>query len=214
MSESNLHQSTQQQKKQLYIRLALRVGVALLIAYIVLFGFSAYSIWTFGQNNQVATTDAAIVLGAATVGDQPSPVFRERIRHGIWLYEQGLVGKLIVTGGTDDAGKLTEAEVARNYAISQGVKASDIFTDNTSRWTTENIAHAADIASSQHLQTFTIVSDPLHMKRAMLIAQMDGLKAYSSPTTTSVYQSLNSQIPFLLRETLLYTGYLCTVPFR
>ncbi|WP_322922870.1 YdcF family protein [Paenibacillus campi] len=208
MSKFNEH------KRHLYTRLAMRVVLTLVIAYTVLFAFSAYSIWTFGQNNQVATTDAAIVLGAAVTDNQPSPVLRERIQYAVWLYKQGLVGKLICTGGADEAGKLSEAEVARQYAIEQGVQPSDIFTDTTSRWTTENIQHAAEIASRYHLKTFTIVSDPLHMKRAMLIAEVNGLKAYSSPTTTSAYTSFRSQIPMLLRETLLYTGYLITIPFR
>ncbi len=208
MSESKPNQ------RRLYTRLTVRVVLTLIIAYVALFAFSAYTIWTFGQKNEVATTDAAIVLGAATEQDQPSPVFRERIRHAVWLYEQGLVSKIIFTGGTDDPSQPTEAAVARQYAISQGVKAEDIFTDTTSRWTTENIQHAAQIAKQHHLKTFTIVSDPLHMKRAKLIAETEGLKAYSSPTTTSVYTSLSTQIPFLLRETFLYTVYLVTIPFR
>ncbi|WP_411349851.1 YdcF family protein [Paenibacillus sp. WLX2291] len=203
-----------QHKRQIYTRLAMRVCIAILIAYIALFAFSAYSIWSFAGKNQVATTDAAVVLGAAVTDGQPSPVFRERINHGIWLYQQGLASKLIFTGGTDEDGQPSEAEVARTYAISKGVKPADIYTDTTSRYTSENIQHAATIASAHQLQKLTIVSDPLHMKRAMLMAKIDGLKAYSSPTTTSAYTSLNSKIPFLLRETFFYTGYLITVPFR
>lgn len=41
----------------------------------------------FSSKNQLIKTDAAIVLGAAAWGDEPSPVFRERINHAIWLYE-------------------------------------------------------------------------------------------------------------------------------
>ncbi|MEW4369436.1 YdcF family protein [Paenibacillus kandeliae] len=206
-------QSTQH-KRQIYTRLAMRIGIAILIAYIALFAFSAYSIWTFADKNQVATTDAAVVLGAAVTDSQPSPVFRERIHHGIWLYQQGLASKLIFTGGSDEAGQPSEAEVARTYALSQGVKATDIYTDTTSRYTSENIRNAAAIAKAHQLQKLTIVSDPLHMKRAMLMAEVDGLKAYSSPTPTSAYVSMSSKIPFLLRETFFYTGYLITVPFR
>ncbi|MFD1888170.1 YdcF family protein [Paenibacillus wenxiniae] len=208
MSESKQHQ------RRLYTKMAIRVILTLVIAYVVLFAFSAYTIWTFGQKNEVATTDAAIVLGAAVDGDQPSPVFRERIRHAVWLYKQELVRNIIFTGGTDHASQPSEAEVARRYAITQGVKEDDIFTDTTSRWTTENIQHAAAIARSHGWQTFTLVSDPLHMRRAQLIAETEGLKAYSSPTTTSAYTSLSTQIPFLLRETFFYTGYLMTIPFR
>ena len=52
-------------------------------------------------------------------------------------------------------------------------------------------------------ETAIIVSDPLHMKRAMLLAEDAGIKAYSSPTPSTRYVSLRTKIPFLARETFL-----------
>ena len=56
-------------------------------------------------------------------------------------------------------------------------------------------------------ETAIIVSDPLHMKRAMLLAEDAGISAYSSPTPSTRYISLRTKIPFLARETLYYIGY-------
>ena len=58
-----------------------------------------------------------------------------------------------------------------------------------------------------HLETAVIVSDPLHMKRAMLLAEDAGITAYSSPTPTTRYISMRTKIPFLARETFYYIGY-------
>ena len=55
--------------------------------------------------------------------------------------------------------------------------------------------------------TAIIVSDPIHMKRSMLMAKDAGITAYSSPTPTSMYQSRESILPFLARESILYMGY-------
>ena len=55
--------------------------------------------------------------------------------------------------------------------------------------------------------TAIIVSDPLHMKRAMLMAKDYGMKAYSSPTPTTRYISLKSKFSFLAREEFFYVGY-------
>ena len=46
-------------------------------------------------------------------------------------------------------------------------------------------------------ETAIIVSDPLHMKRALLLAEDAGITAYSSPTPTTRYVSLRTKIPFL-----------------
>ena len=43
-----------------------------------------------GRNTLQEPVDAVIVLGAAAWGNNPSPVFRERINHGIALSKKGL----------------------------------------------------------------------------------------------------------------------------
>lgn len=64
------------------------------------------------------------------------------------------------------------------------------------------------------LETAIIVSDPLHMKRSMLMAEDYNINAVSSPTTTSMYKSLKTKIPFLLREEFFYVGYCVVRVFR
>jgi uncharacterized SAM-binding protein YcdF (DUF218 family) len=53
-----------------------------------------------------------------------------------------------------------------------------------------------------------IVSDPLHMRRAMTMARDFGLNAYPSPTPTSRYISLSSRLDFLWGEVRYYAAYL------
>ena len=64
------------------------------------------------------------------------------------------------------------------------------------------------------MNTAIIVSDPLHMKRAMLMANDYGITAYSSPTPTSMYRSAKTQLPFLGREVFFYIGYSVVRLFR
>jgi uncharacterized SAM-binding protein YcdF (DUF218 family) len=45
-----------------------------------------------------------------------------------------------------------------------------------------------------------IVSDPLHMRRAMAMAEAEGFDAFPAPTPTTRYRSLGTQLPFLARE--------------
>ena len=127
---------------------------------------TAYGIWTFAAESELIKTDAAIVLGTKVIGDQPSPVLKERINHSIWLYENDYVEKIIFTGGKTDGADFAESEVSRDYALSMNVPAEDILIETQSMITEENFLYASEIAAEQELDSFLVVSDPLHMKRA------------------------------------------------
>ncbi|NEU30665.1 YdcF family protein [bacterium LRH843] len=182
--------------------------------FLIFITYSACSIWSFSKKVQLVKTDVAVVLGAAVWDDEPSPVLRERINHSIWLYENGYVDKIIFTGGKGDGDTFAESEVARNYAIKNNVNSEDILIETKSKITEENLRYAYDIATEENFKTFAIVSDPLHMKRAMLMAKNAGMEAYSSPTKSSVYKTLNSKIPFFFRELFFYIGYMISLLYR
>jgi uncharacterized SAM-binding protein YcdF (DUF218 family) len=182
--------------------------------FLIFICFSAYSIWSYSSENQLVKSDAAIVLGAAVWDDKPSPVLRERVNHAIWLYQNGYVDKIIFTGGKDATDQYAESEVARDYAINNKVDKEDILIETKSKITEENLKYAYHIAKKNNLDTFIIVSDPLHMKRAILIAKYRGMKVYSSPTQSSAYKTLKSKIPFFIRELFFYMGYAVSMPFR
>ena len=188
--------------------------ILIFISIVIFIGYSAFSIWTFKDKVELVKTDAAIVLGAAAWNDKPSPVFRERINYSIWLYENNYVDKIIFTGGKGKDDKYAESEVARDYAIKNNVNSEDILIETKSKITEENLKYAYEIAMEENLNTFTIVSDPLHMKRAMLISKTIGMESYTSPTQSSVYKTLNSQVPFFFRELFFYIGYIISLPFR
>ncbi len=133
-----------------------------------------------------------MVLGAAAWNDEPSPVLRERINHSIWLYVNDYVDKIIFTGGKGTGDKYAESEVARDYAIKNNVNSEDIMIETKSKITEENLKYAYEIAIEKNFNTFTIVSDPLRMKRSILMAKNTGMEAYSSPTQSSVYKTLNN----------------------
>jgi uncharacterized SAM-binding protein YcdF (DUF218 family) len=176
-------------------------------------GLLAWRIYAFGTTSSNAHADAAVVLGAAVWTTNVSPVFRERINHAISLYKKGQVRKLIFTGGQGNPGEPTESSAARDYALQSGVPASDILIEEQSHTTYENIVYAKQLADTHGIKNVLLVSDPLHMKRAMAMAADVGLDADSSPTPSTRYQGLKSQIGLLAHETYYYTGYLLRRPF-
>lgn len=192
-------------------RLSWRHALALLGAgLLVWLATLAAQIVIVGRSHSPASADAAIVLGAAIRGDQPSPVFRERIRHGIDLYRAGRVKKLVFTGGYGEGARLAEASVAYRYAVRRGIPVSGMLVETRSRTTQQNLAEAAALLRDGNLRTALVVSDPLHLKRALAMARDQGIDASGAPTPTSMYRSWPSRAGFLLRELYFYNHYLVT----
>ena len=151
----------------------LTILIPLLIVFLLILGaiITAVSIAQYGKLDEKADCDAAIVLGVATSDGEVSPVYRERIHHGIWLYENGYVDCLIVTGGVGNGNETSDAYVAKQYAIFKGIPEEAIFIEEQSTITEENLENAKAIMAENSLDTAIIVSDPLHMKRAMTMAK-------------------------------------------
>lgn len=188
-------------------KIILSVIVAVFAALLLYVVGTALSIISYSKVDQTRKADVAIVLGAGVWENVPSPVFVERINHAVWLYENGYVTKLLFTGGTGEGMSESDASVAKRYAVENGVPERDILIEDDSRITQENLANSKKIMDENELKTALIVSDPLHMKRAMLLANDYGMDAFSSPTTTSRYQTWKTKLPFLIREEFYFIGY-------
>ncbi len=188
-------------------------GVLLLAGLLLWTVFLGAEIYSYASESDTAPADAAIVLGAGVLNNQPSPVLRERLNHAINLYQSGVVPYLIFTGGVKTGKQLTEAEVARKYALEQGVPDERIFIETVSHITYENLSEAKKIITEMGYNRVLIVSDPFHMKRAMSMAIDLGINAFPCPTPTSAYVSRRRRLKFLVREIFFYTGYLLQRPF-
>lgn len=200
------------QKKRRPSALLLLLAVVLVAAVYAV--ATAFSVVSYSHLDKAQPADAAVVLGAGTSDGKVSPVFRERINHAIDLYESGTVKHIIMTGGTGDGNTVSDAFAAKQYAVSQGVPESRILTEEKSTITEENLEYTKAIMDGRRLDSALIVSDPLHMKRAMIMADDYGITAFSSPTPSTMYRSPKTKFPFLLREIFFYIGYRIVRIFR
>ncbi|WP_272494234.1 YdcF family protein [Stenotrophomonas mori] len=165
-----------------------------------LLGVAAWIIWV-GDRDQAAPADAIIVLGAAAYDARPSPVFEERIRHGLDLYRQGLAPTLIFTGGFGGAGaRFSESQVARRYALRQSIPAEDILIETRSRTTRQNLVEARRLMQAHGMHRVILVSDPLHMARALRLSDELGIDALASSTPSTRFRSLHTSWRFLAQE--------------
>ncbi len=192
----------------MFLSRVLKITKWLILLFLVWLVFLGYQIASFPTGNLEGKADVAVVLGAAVNTDEPSPVFKERINHALKLYQVGNIQKIVFTGGLGDGETYAESLVAKNYAMDLGIPESDILTEIESHTTRDNLLQAQKLLATTGLSSVLIVSDPLHSKRAMMIAKDIGMDdAKSSSTPTSRYKSLKTKIPFLLREIYFYHYY-------
>lgn len=175
----------------------------LLLVLLWLVGVAGYIVWV-GERDQAAPSDAIIVLGAAAYDSRPSPVLEERIRHGIDLYQRGLAPRLIFTGGFGTGARFSESQVAQRYALRHGVPARAILIETRSRTTRQNLQQAAALMKANGFKRAIVVSDPLHMARALRLAREAGIDALGSSTPTSRFRSFDTRKKFLLQEVYFF----------
>lgn len=121
--------------------------------------------------DQRRPSDAILVLGRELDGDEPTPVFRARLDHGAALWREGWAPRVIVSGGLTGTARRSEAAAGREYLIGAGVPAPAVWTEDSSRHTLENLYFVRETLRRHGWSRLLLVSDPLHLARAVAFAR-------------------------------------------
>jgi vancomycin permeability regulator SanA len=138
---------------------------------------------------------AAIVLGAGLVGEEPSPLLRERIEGAIDLFEAGRVD-LLVMSGDNSTQYYDEPTVMRTYAIRHGVPADRVAADYAGRRTWDSCARAKRVFG---MDEAVVVTNAFHVDRAVLTCSAAGIDATGLSVSDSGHHPLN-RAKWRLRE--------------
>jgi uncharacterized SAM-binding protein YcdF (DUF218 family) len=166
-------------------RLFLLLSFAAILASLA-FGYLCLMIDRSGRRDLAQPAEAVVVLGAAVLPDgQAGPDLASRTQHAVSLYQRGLATQLICAGGVKDDPS-SAAAVCKTLAVSYGVPEDSIRLADGSCNTEEDAHQAASVMRTQGWRTAIVVSHPLHVYRAKLFFEKEGLVVYTSPTTTDV----------------------------
>lgn len=174
----------------------------ILLCYLMVNGIRIYA-YSFRYSEE--KSDVAIVLGAGTNAAQVSPIFRERINHSAYLYNEKVINIIILTGGYGDGQNQSDSEIAREYLFTQGIPKDAIVIEKQSKYTIENLVESKHIMDSLGLKSALIVTDPLHMKRSVDLAKKLEINCKPSPTKTTMYKSFVPKAKSLLYEAFYYS---------
>lgn len=135
----------------------------------------------YARHDQARHADAIAVFGAAEYDGRPSPVLRDRLRHALVLYREGMAPLLIPLGGKESGDVYSEGGVGRDYFLAHGVPDAHIIAETHSDDTEESVANLAIIARKNNLRTLDVVSDGAHLFRIHELCKAAGLRVYTSP---------------------------------
>lgn len=188
------------------VRRAVLVVVLALIAYPLWLGFR---VWDQSHSDEVYFSDAIVVLGAAQYDGRPSPVFKARLDHALFLYEEGVADTVIVTGGKQKGDRFTEAAAGEMYLEESAVPSTSILAEAEGRTTYQSLQAVHEIAQEYGIDRALFVSDPLHSERIKRMATDLGFeKAYTSPASyVELQRSRGTKLKELVREVLSLLAY-------
>lgn len=183
----------------------LRSFVYALAALAALWAFTVALVVLAGERSELRRADAIMVLGAAQYNGRPSPVLRARLDYAIDLWRRGLAPLLVVTGGVGRHDTLSEAEVARRYAMARGVPARAIYAERQGETSAISVRQAASIMRGLGIRRALVVSDPFHMLRLELLALRAGIRPFAAPTPMSRIEAQpEARWHYVLRESFAF----------
>jgi uncharacterized SAM-binding protein YcdF (DUF218 family) len=185
------------------------VTILLLVLVLGYPAWLAFRVWEQSHHDEVVGADAIVVLGAAQYDGEPSPIFKARLDHALFLYHEDLSDIVIVTGGKQPGDRFTEAGAGEAYLTAEGIPADAILAETEGSTTLESLRSVRTIAAQQGIDSLLLVSDPLHSERIKRISEDLGFEeTFASPASyTQLDRSRATKARELAREVASLLAY-------
>jgi vancomycin permeability regulator SanA len=166
----------------------------------------------FGTTDYRRPAEAAVVFGARVYASgSPSPLLSDRLRTGIELYREGLVARLVMSGG-DGADGFNEARVMAEVAVAGGVPRDAVLVDEAGITTEATVANSLAILEAAGVPRgapIVAVSQAYHLPRVQLAYSDAGIDVLTVPAPE--VQPIRGLPLFIAREVPAFWSYLLGV---
>lgn len=170
----------------------------LLLSFTLLFSVIQWKIITTPYQEKPVPSDTLIVLGAHLWGDQPSPLLQYRLDKAIELYHLGYGKKIIVSGAQGHDEITTEAKAMAAYLIRNEIPKEDIFLEENSYNTFQNLKYSKEIMEKEGLRHAVVITNTFHLHRALRIAKY--LDIEISGSAAKMHPFIGMKIKYYTRE--------------
>jgi len=183
------------------------ISVILILALIAP-AYGVAQVWRAAKNPIVRQADVIVVLGTAQLNGKPGDALEARLVEAKRIYDLGYAPIIITVGGGAPGDRTTEAASGKYWLRMNGVPAKRITAIEEGRDTLVSTKAYALVMKKKYISDVIIVTDPYHCKRAMTMANDQGIVSTCSPVQTGPNTIANSGFRYLLREAGAYLVYI------
>jgi uncharacterized SAM-binding protein YcdF (DUF218 family) len=181
-----------------------------LIIIIALIGpaYGVSQVWRAAKNPVVRQADVIVVLGTAQLNGKPGDALEARLVEAKRIYDLGYAPAIITFGAGAPGDRTTEAASGKYWLRTNGIPAKKITAIEEGRDTLVSTKAYAAVMKKRYVSDVIIVTDPYHCKRAMAMANDQGIVSTCSPVQTGPNTIAKSGYKYLLREAGAYLVYI------
>ncbi len=153
---------------------------------------------SYRTNNKLVV---GVVLGAAVwSNNKPSPSLSARVDEAIDLYNKKIIDKIQLTG-SNAPGEMSEAKVALFYLYKRLINMDDIWLEENTTSTTEQVRFIKDdLINQNNVGGIVIISDSYHLTRVREICNFYKIKSFFASSNLKL--NFQSKLYYKMRESV------------
>ena len=171
-------------------------------------GYAVSQVWRAAKNPIVRNADVIVVLGTAQLNGKPGEALEARLTEAKRIFDLGYAPRIITVGAGAPGDRTTEAASGKYWLRNNGIPAKKITAIEEGRDTLVSTKAYAAFMKKRYVSDVIIVTDPYHCKRAMTMANDQGIISTCSPVQSGPNTIANSGFKYLIREAGAYLVYI------
>jgi uncharacterized SAM-binding protein YcdF (DUF218 family) len=185
-----------------------RTLTLIIILALIAPGYAVSQVWRAAKNPVVRHADVIVVLGTAQLNGRPGEALEARLVEAKRIFELGLAPTIITVGAGAPGDRTTEAASGKYWLRTHGIPSKKITAIEEGRDTLVSTKAYAALMKKRMVSDVIIVTDPYHCKRAMTMANDQGIVSTCSPVKSGPNTISQSGFKYLLREAGAYLVYI------
>jgi len=185
-----------------------RTLTLIIILALIAPGYAVSQVWRAAKNPVVRHADVIVVLGTAQLNGRPGAALEARLVEAKRIFDLGLAPTIITVGAGAPGDRTTEAASGKYWLRTHGIPSKKITAIEEGRDTLVSTKAYAALMKKRMVSDVIIVTDPYHCKRAMTMANDQGIVSTCSPVKSGPNTISQSGFKYLLREAGAYLVYI------
>ncbi len=185
-----------------------RIITIVVVLALIAPAYGVSQVWRAAKNPVVRQADVIVVLGTAQLNGTPGDALEARLIEAKRIYDLSYASSIITVGAGAPGDRTTEAASGKYWLRMNGIPSRKITAIEEGRDTLVSTKAYAAVMKKRYVSDVIIVTDPYHCKRAMAMANDQGVISTCSPVQSGPNTIANSGYRYLLREAGAYLVYI------